>query len=99
VWDEELFRFLSRAARLSSPAIMHPSDCAALVGRCDVSACVRARERQEFVCICECVRKRVCVSVCRSSFAIMHPSDCATLVGRRVSVCVCMCERAAGVCV
>ena len=32
VWDEQLFRFLSRAARLSSPANILPSDCAALVG-------------------------------------------------------------------
>ena len=32
VWDEQLFRFLSRAARLSSPTNILPSDCAALVG-------------------------------------------------------------------
>jgi len=32
VWDEELFRFLSRAARNSSANTMLPTDCAALVG-------------------------------------------------------------------
>jgi hypothetical protein len=32
VWDEDLFRFLSRAARLTSATTMLPSDCGALVG-------------------------------------------------------------------
>jgi hypothetical protein len=32
VWDEELFRLLSRAARLTSAAQMQPSECGALVG-------------------------------------------------------------------
>jgi hypothetical protein len=32
VWDEELFRYLSRAARLTAAAHMLPSDCGALVG-------------------------------------------------------------------